>query len=186
MKRILSVFVTAALLGCGGGGGNGNVQETVDDPMGIEAAIEATGASDNTGGLLVVQGGIPMFVDTESLDARSQAVQEGGAGSGGFARAGARGGLDHYRVRGESEREGVTTLLEGYGAWGVHNHFRVFGIGVGGETAFLGMSDGRFSESNPGGDMGTATWRGAMIGEFVRQEPERMPTEIGGGSSSIG
>ena len=43
--------------------------------------------------------------------------------------------------------------------------FMVFGLGAEGETAFGALSGGRFSESNPVGEGGTATWRGAMIGE---------------------
>ena len=41
----------------------------------------------------------------------------------------------------------------------------VFGVEADGRTAFAAFSAGRFSESNPVGDTGTATWRGAMIGE---------------------
>ena len=46
------------------------------------------------------------------------------------------------------------------------------GLEADGVTAFVAFSAGRFSESNPVGDTGTATWRGAMVGEksdrFVR------------------
>ena len=59
------------------------------------------------------------------------------------------------------------------GAWGEHQTFAVTGLeaAAGGSSqiefgAISGaISGGRFSESNPVGGMGTATWRGAMIGE---------------------
>ena len=170
MKRILSVVLTAALVGCGGGGGGGgNVR--VDDPTGIDAEIDATGFSDSTAFLQVVEGGIPVFVDREALDTRSQAALE--SGDLDAARAGERGGLPHYRLRGplvfDVEGTEVNGNFEGYGSWGEHQTFLVFGVEASAAgrsiTAFSAISGGRFSESNPVGDMGTATWRGAMIGE---------------------
>ena len=180
MKWILFVFVTAVLVGCGGGGG-GNVQNDdpmvqVDDPTGIQAAIEATGYSDSTSFLRVVEDGLPEFVDEESLDARSQAVDTGIRGRSAsltYQRAGERGGLPHYRLRGplvlDVEGQQINLNAEEYGAWGEHQTFAVTGLEAtaGGSSLieFWASSGGRFSESNPVGDMGTATWRGAMIGE---------------------
>ena len=162
VKTTVAVTLAGMLTACGGGGGGADVR--IDDPTGIRAEIRATGFSDGTAYLQVLEGGIPVFVDRESLDARSQAGVEV-AGDANYAHAGARGGFEHYRLRGAVEIEGVPANVEFYGAWGVHNHFTVLGVEAGGVTEFAALSGGRFSEANPVGNLGTATWRGAMIGE---------------------
>ena len=168
MKRILSAVLTAALAGCGGGGGGGgggNVR--VDDPTGVQAELDAVDTGDGTAVLLVTEGGRPVFEESESLSARDRAAADAGSGRGNatLTRAGERGGLPHYvaRVSGSNE-DGITLTFDGYGAWGEYQAFQVVGIAAEGVTVFVAGSSGRFSESNPVGE-GTATWRGAMIGE---------------------
>ena len=179
MKRLLSVVLTAALAGCGG-----NVR--VDDPTGVQAEIAAA-VGEVTAVLFVTEGGSLGFVETESLSVRDQAAtRERWAPRWGenatLTRAGERGGLPHYVGRGSVSglpEFGTLVKIEvgSYGAWGEHQTFSVWGM-TGGTAArwmtgiarevgaeFWSISGGRFSESNPVGE-GTATWKGAMIGEW--------------------
>ena len=120
-------------------------------------------------------------MDRESLDARSQAAtnalrQAGARGESAsftYQRAGERGGLPHYRLRApivlDVEGTKLNLNIEEYGAWGEHQAFLVRGVEAEAEginrISYFAFSGGRFSESNPVGVMGTATWRGAMVGE---------------------
>ena len=135
--------------------------------MGIESEIDAA-FGDGPAYLSVTEGGYPVFVDRESLSARDQAATD--AVRGGrvtLTRAGERGGLPHFGLRGSTTyADGTTVNLDGYGAWGEHQAFMVFGAAAEGITLFGAASGGMFSESNPVGEgEGTATWKGAMIGE---------------------
>ena len=165
MKNVMIVISLALVVSaCGGGGG----AVRMDDPSGIGAKVSATGINDSSSFLFIERYGYPQFFDRETLDQVRTAIDVTAANLQ-LTPETARGGLSRFRAKGEIEVDGDSLNVDSYGAWGDHSAFWV--VGVEGEHSpdFGAVSGGRFSNTNPRGVTGTATWTGAMYGTALRK-----------------
>ena len=119
---------------------------------------------------LSIEDGVPWDAPRGTLDTRwdrlrAASVADGGAEAGaGYERAGERGGFPHFRLN-DVSGELTSGRVTEFGAWGEHHAFGVLGYMVGGNRSVTALIGGRYSDSPPVGDIGTATFRGAMVGE---------------------